>query len=84
VNREGALQGPAFFFSFSDSGVHCKHVFAHAGEKHSIYGAMGVPFDALYEHSNDYDYDYDYEYDYGHASRNARIIINTKTHTNTI
>ena len=48
------------------------------------YGAMGVPFDALYEHSNDYDYDYDYEYDYGHASRNARIIINTKTHTNTI
>jgi hypothetical protein len=32
------------------------------------YGAMGVPFDALYEHANDYeyDYDYDYEYDYDH------------------
>jgi hypothetical protein len=32
---------------------------------------MGVPFDALYEHANDYDY----EYDYDHSPRNARKII---------
>jgi hypothetical protein len=45
---------------------------------------MGVPFDALYEPANDYDYEYDYEYDYDDTSTNARKIINTKTHSNTI
>jgi hypothetical protein len=45
---------------------------------------MGMPFDALYEHANDYDYDYDYEHDYDRASRNARKSIHTKAPANTI
>jgi hypothetical protein len=36
---------------------------------------MGVPFDALYEHANDYEY----EYDYDHTCSNARKIIHTKS-----
>ena len=61
----------------SDAGVHCTHVFANASEERSTPDAMGMPFDALYEHANDYDYDYDCEYDYGHTPRNARKIIHT-------
>jgi hypothetical protein len=45
---------------------------------------MGVPFDAQYEHANEYDYEYEYEYDYDHTSRNARKIIHTKAHANTM
>ena len=41
---------------------------------------MGVPFVALYVHAKDYVY----EYDYDHAPRNARKIIHTKAHANTI
>jgi hypothetical protein len=81
----GNATGPCIFLKKeSDAGVHCTHVFAHAGEKRSTPDAMGMPFDALYEHANDYDYDYDYEHDYDRASRNARKIIHTKAPANTI